>query len=77
MVKEILHGNMNSHIYVDRIAKILAARSDNGVTAQGMMSQNHIISSSKNLKSYNQKKIPTKTNVVAPNLSKISGRKCL
>ena len=34
------HGNMNSYFYVDSIAKMLAARSDNGVTAQGMMSQN-------------------------------------
>ena len=40
MVKEIFHGNMNSYFYVDSIAKMLAARSDNGVTAQGMISQN-------------------------------------
>ena len=40
MVKEIFHDNMNSYFYVDSIAKILAARSDNGVTAHGMMSQN-------------------------------------
>ena len=40
MAKEIFHGNMNSYLYVDSIAKMLAARSDNGVTAQGMMSQN-------------------------------------
>ena len=40
MVKEIFHGNMNSYFYVDSIVKILAARSDNGVTAHGMMSQN-------------------------------------
>ena len=52
MAKEILHGNMNSYFYVDSIAKMLAARSDNGVTAQGMMSQNHVISSSKNLFSF-------------------------
>ena len=33
MVKWILHGNMNSYFYVDSIAKILAARPVNGVTA--------------------------------------------
>ena len=33
IVKEILHGNMNSYFYVDSIAKMLAARPDNGVTA--------------------------------------------
>ena len=49
MVKEIFHGNMNSYFYVDSIAKMLAARSDDGVTAQGMISQNHVISSSQNL----------------------------
>ena len=29
---------MNSYFYVDSIAKILAARPDNGVTGLGMMS---------------------------------------
>ena len=52
MVKEIFHGNMNSYFHVDSIAKILAARSDNGATAHGMMSQNHVISSLKNLFSF-------------------------
>ena len=33
MVKEILHGNMNSYFYVDSIAKILGGWFDNGVTA--------------------------------------------
>ena len=47
MVKEILHGDMNSCFYVDSIAKMLAAKPHNGVTAYGMMSQNHVISSSK------------------------------
>ena len=52
MIKEIFHGNMNSYFYVDSIAKMLTARSDNGVTEQGMMSQNHVISSSQNLCSF-------------------------
>ena len=33
MVKEMLHGNMNFYFYVDCIARMLAARLDNGVTA--------------------------------------------
>ena len=33
MVIWILHGNMNSYFYVDSIAKMLTAKSDNGVTA--------------------------------------------
>ena len=33
MMKEILHGNMNTKFYVDGIAKTLAARPDNGVIA--------------------------------------------
>ena len=48
MVKEILHGNMNSYFHVDSIAKMLVAQPDDGVTAYGMMSQNHVIFSSKN-----------------------------
>ena len=40
MVKEIFHGNMDSYFYVDSIAEMLAARPDNGVTAQGMIPQN-------------------------------------
>ena len=50
--KPSFHGNMNSSFYVDSIAKILAARSDNGVTAEGMMSQNHVMSSLQNLFSF-------------------------
>ena len=33
MVKETLHGNMNSYFYVDSIAKMLTARPDNSITA--------------------------------------------
>ena len=33
IIKEILHGNMNSNFYVDSITKMLAARPDNGVRA--------------------------------------------
>ena len=32
MAKKILHGNIHSYLYVDNIAKILAAAHDNGVT---------------------------------------------
>ena len=33
IVKEMLHGDMNSYFYVDSIAKMLGARPHNGVTA--------------------------------------------
>ena len=47
MVKEILHGYMNSYLYVYSIAKMLVARPDND--AIGNEVTKHIISCLKNL----------------------------
>ena len=40
---------MISYFHIDSTAKMLTATPDNGVTAGKMMSQNHVISSSKNI----------------------------